>query len=390
MIIDRASLRRSGRFFFLPPFSFPMRPFFRPFLFAFAGAVCLLSTAAAQDHSSTIIQIRWGVYPVLQSGSNPQSNGTRFLMAQDDGTFAEPTADAFNARYVARLLHVGDGTFDAQTGFATADWLDACEGSGFSDHTGVGSASTNLVGSFQLYGDARLPVTQFGQYEYPETFDPSTYVGPEDWYAARWAEQMVAVLIQDKETGRAYFLSETPGGATPVCMTNLPVSVWIEEEAIDPPLPTNNTFTFWARTTSQAVYLGSEVPYRSIWMADNGYTAEALSGYSDDAIAWAAATGMRVEALDAEALPELSIQSMALLASGATLSGRLTVQLNARLADGTTQPVTQLYGAARIVVETAESPSGPWTAIAEQTGSGEISVKTSANTSGIFRARLDY
>ncbi|MGN0843783.1 MAG: hypothetical protein ACI4QT_01020, partial [Kiritimatiellia bacterium] len=127
---------------------------------------CLSFDSLATSAADTVIQIRWGVYPVLNSPSNPEANGTRLMTIAEDGTEAEADVEAFNERYVARLLAVGDGQFDAESGYTTAHWIGSSEAT-------TKAAGTYTTGYFWIVGDSRFPLTYWGEFVEPDPDDDS-------------------------------------------------------------------------------------------------------------------------------------------------------------------------------------------------------------------------
>ncbi len=347
---------------------------------------CLSVDSLATSVADTIVQIRWGVYPVLNSPSNPEANGTRLMWIAEDGTEAEADVAAFIERYVARLLAVGDGQFNEETGYKTAHWMGLSEAS-------TKAAGTYTTGSFWIVGDSRFPLTYWGEFVEPDpdddSYDWDNYLSHDEWYNMVWSSNTLVTAIQEKSTGRLFFLSETPGGS-PVSITNASFNIRTDEGDL-PPLPGGNTFTYWANTPSQKVYLGTEIPYRTVWLADHSYTEDDLAGYSDAAIRFAMAANLRVENLAAEERPfTLRVSDFSLAQDGEMLKANVTVTFDAHLNDGSVRRISQLKGGSSLVLESAEFLGGPWRPVAELSGADTVTLDSESSAAAFYRVRLVY
>ena len=354
-----------------------------------SGLLCLLCLSLdtlATSVADTVIQIRWGVYPLLNSPSNPEANGTRLMWIAEDGSEAEADVTAFNERYVARLLAVGDGRFDMENGYAAARWMGSSEAS-------TKAAGTYTTGFFWIAGDSRFPLTYWGTYVEPdpddESYDWDNYLSNNEWYNKVWSTNTLVTAIQEKSTGRLFFLSETPGGS-PVSITNATFNIRTDEGDLPPP-PGGNTFTYWANTPSMKVYLGTEIPYRTVWIADHSYTAEDLAGYSDEAIRFAMAADLGVEKLAAEERPfTLRVSEFTLTNDRGSVKAVVKVTFDAHLSDGSVQSILQLKGGSYLQLEAAEFPGGPWRAVAELSGADTVALDSSASDAAFYRVHLVY
>lgn len=347
---------------------------------ALAFTLVLFAAAAAESRGSVTLQIDWGIRPV----DYQRYNGT--LLKTADG--AEWDVGAFNSGLTMRLAYVGDGSFDETAGFSSMGWVGEPAGAVRAEDLWPGSSY--LAGSFAVDSTTKLPMEWLGDIDEADP-DAEIYDREEDYYEPLWHGANFAALVYDQATKRAWRVSESAGGSDFATM-----AAFSSKITMTPVLyPDANYLILIPSVPSRAVYVGAEIPQRSVWMADKGLSAEDVAGIDFRTLSLAAALDLDDPAGVAGGV-ELAIDSLDVApASGGegTVDFAVAWTFRAVGADGEKTPVSSLRGAAALWLETAASLSDLGTAESSRVrldpAAGAATVRGRAETALFARLVLD-